>query len=246
MISIVSLIYRSRVYADAVWESIHENTPEIAAGEAEFFFVANDPTPELVEHLEHKNYRHVVQINKHYTEDELQLRGIGKPEYIHRVYRGWNRAIREARAWVCLVNSDNMFSPGWLTKLIPYMGEKMFVSSQLIERHHPRHGVFPGAIHGEFGAHPSTFDKDGFLKAVALETPYSIVTTGGAFMPSLFNREFAHEVGLYPEGNLCDSAGNITAYGDQDFVRRILACGGTHITVQNSIVYHFKEGEMEE
>jgi len=50
-ISISSLIFKSPVYADSVWESVHKFTPELHNGEAEFFFIANDPTYELIEHL---------------------------------------------------------------------------------------------------------------------------------------------------------------------------------------------------
>ena len=41
-ISISSLIFKSPVYADSVWESVHKFTPELHNGEAEFFFIAND------------------------------------------------------------------------------------------------------------------------------------------------------------------------------------------------------------
>ena len=46
-ISIISLIYRSTKYADAVYDSVLENTPKIKTGEARFFFVANGPEPHL-------------------------------------------------------------------------------------------------------------------------------------------------------------------------------------------------------
>ena len=50
-VSIISLIYQSSALADWVHDSVHKFTPMIDRGEAEFFFVANDPTPGLLAHL---------------------------------------------------------------------------------------------------------------------------------------------------------------------------------------------------
>ena len=54
-ISIVSLIYKSKKFADAVYESVHKYTPELANGNCEFFFIANDATPTLIKHLTNPN-----------------------------------------------------------------------------------------------------------------------------------------------------------------------------------------------
>lgn len=95
-VSIVSLIYQSARLADWVHESVHNFTPMIARGQAEFFFVANDPTHGLLAHLRKRGYQHIVNVNRRYSDDELFALGYGAPEYMSRVYRGYNEGIRAA------------------------------------------------------------------------------------------------------------------------------------------------------
>ncbi|MEM2899305.1 MAG: glycosyltransferase family A protein [Thermoplasmata archaeon] len=247
-VSIASLIYKSPVYADWVYNSIHEFTPMISRGDAEFFFVANDPTQEVIDHLNKKGYPHVVNINPKRSEDELFRMGYGKPEYIHRVYRGWNRAITEAKGEVVvLVNSDNFFSPDWLENLLKYLSKKTVICSKLVERKHPKYGmVFEGAWHGEFGAHPKLFKKDEFLDFCE-KVKLTGLEEGGAFMPCAFYKEKAIEVGLYPEGNIAGVDFNdVIEYGDAAFFKKLAKIGVKHYTALDSVVYHVKEGEMDE
>jgi len=44
----------------------------------------------IISHLEQKGYRHYVNYNGVLTAEQLFKMGYGEPEYIHRVYRGWN------------------------------------------------------------------------------------------------------------------------------------------------------------
>jgi hypothetical protein len=56
-------------------------------------------------------------------------------------------------------------------------------------------------------------------------------------------------VGCYPEGNLAGDAfsiAKIKEYGDQHLVNKMRAAGGEHVTANDSIVYHYREGEMKE
>lgn len=249
-ISIVSLIYRSTKFADAVYNSILENTEKIKTGEAKFFFVANDPEPHLLKHLEDNDYPFVLQENKKKTEKELFEEGIGTPEYINRVYKGWNKAILSADTEiVVLVNSDNMFSPNWLENLLKNLKEDTFVCSEIVERpNHPKMKPFPGCLVKDFGSHPSNFRKEDFLDFVEDQQEYKEDCTkdGGAYMPCAFYKNSAIAVGLYPEGNIHDgkSFHNIREYGDENFVRKLSQSGVRHITSLDSISYHFKEGEM--
>ena len=55
-VSIISLIYCSSKYADWIHDSVHRFTPMLATGEAEFFFIANDPTEDLLKHLREKKF----------------------------------------------------------------------------------------------------------------------------------------------------------------------------------------------
>lgn len=239
MISICSLIYRSTRYADAVWNSAHKHTEELRNGSARFFFVANDASQVVISHLSAMKYPFVDQRNEHLSERALRRAGYVPPEYIRRVYQGWNRAIQESNETMVLVNSDCMFSPGWLTALSSWFSPSKAISSKLIEREHPKHGRFLMALRGEFGAHPDHFDEAGFLISAERHRKHS-TSVGGAFMPVMLSRTKALEAGMYPEGN------TETEYGDRAFFARLARVGVSHLTANDSIVYHFKEGEMDE
>ncbi len=245
MISICSLIFRSTVYADSVYESLLENTPKLSTGEAEFFFIANDPTDELVQHLDRKKYRFYIHTNPKRTDEELFKMGYATPNYLHGVYRAWNTAIQLAGNIVVLVNSDMIFSPDWLENLLKWSGPDSFVCSQLVE--YPGvHPVFPGAYCKKLGTHPKNFQKEEFYKFVK-ENSYNAIKPLGAYMPCMFYKENAMKVGCYPEGNLHGGNFNtVRIYGDEEFVRKLCSIGVRHITSMDSIVYHFKEGEMRE
>ncbi len=247
-VSIASLIYKSKRYADWVHESIHEFTPQLKRGEAEFYFIANDPTEDLVQHLQSKGYKHYVNHNPAKTEDELFKMGYGSPAYMFRVYRGYNKAIENAAGnVVVLVNSDNYFSPDWLENLLKYLSLKTIVCSKLVECINPKYGhVFPSAYHCEFGSHPDNFDKETFLRFSELAKMTGL-QIGGAYMPCAFYKSLAVRVGLYPEGNVAGSSFlDVVATGDEMFFRKLRKVGVKHVTAMDSIVYHCKEGEMDE
>lgn len=246
-VSIISLIYQSAKLADWVYESVQKFTPMISRGEAEFFFVANDPTPGLLGHLEEKAYPHIVNWNQRYSDDELFGMGYGTPEYMSRVYRGYNEGIRAAQGdYVVLINSDNYFSPDWLENLLKYSDRGRIITSSLVERDHPRFPLFPSAIHGEFGSSAETFDESAFL-AFASKIRKTGLDTGGAYMPCLMHRDIAIEAGLYPSGNIAgDSFEAIVHYGDEALYDMLASLGVEHYTALDSIVYHLKEGERDD
>lgn len=246
-ISIASLIYKSPIMSDWVYESVHEFTPMIKSGEAEFFFVANDPTEKLLSHLKNKGYNYIEQNNPIYLDEELLKMGYAKPEYMHRVYKGYNRAILHSKgAIVVLVNSDNYFSPDWLENLLKYFDTQKIVCSQLVEPKHSKHAVFHSAVNGEFGNNPDNFNKDGFLD-FAMRKKRTGISLGGAYMPCMFHKDMGIYAGLYPEGNLAgNSFDNVTMTGDEAFFDRLSKNGILHITSLDSIVYHLKEGEKDD
>lgn len=246
-ISIASLIYRSKKYADWVYELVHEFTPHLRRNEAEFFFVANDPTEDVLAHLKKKGYKHYVNRNPKKTEEELFAMGYGRPEHIHRVYRGWNKAILSAAGEiVVLINSDHFLSPDWLENLLKYLSPTTIVCSKLVERRHPKYGIFHNAYHGEFGTCPDNFEKDAFLKFVEANKKTGL-EKGGAYMPCIFFKKAAIQVGLYPEGNMAGkSFEDVIGYGDRIFFEKLNRIGVQHMTALDSIVYHVKEGEMDE
>lgn len=254
MISIASLIYRSASYADALWQSLWQTTPHLQDGRARFFFVANDPTDELLRHLESRGYPFMVQRNPALPDPELHRLGFAPPAYLNRVYRGWNRAVMESDERMVLVSSDNVFGPGWLDELLAWESPQRVVAAQLIERRHPKYGVFPGAIVRDLGDHPDRFDMGGFLRCCdeALHVHGRTIRPGGAFTPVLASRGKFIEAGMFPEGNLARpgaesfAESKVLRYGDQDLFARLADIGVEHVTARAALVYHFKEGEQSE
>lgn len=249
MISISALIYKSTSFADLCYEKIMEHTPMIKEGKARFFFVANDATDKVKKHLIDKGYPHVIQDNPVHSDDTLFNMGIGAPEYINRVYRGWNRAILEGDEWVVLLNSDMFPSPGWLEGLLKDASEDKFLCAGMVERDHPRYRtVIPGAFHGECGHSVETYDEKKFLGIAAelKKTRGGTLHPGGAFMPCMFKREMALLAGLYPEGNVHRGRYTRIICGDLKFTQKLHDIGVKHYTTWDSAVYHFKEGEMDE
>ncbi len=246
-VSVISLIYQSPTLADWVYGSVQKFTPMIGRGEAEFLFVANDPTPTLLEHLVERGYPHIVNLNRRQSDEELFHLGYAAPEHMSRVYRGYNEGVKHARTdYVVLINSDNFVSPDWLENLMKYSDRSRVVSSMLVERNHPTFSVFPGALHGEFGGSAHAFDERGFL-AFAARVKKTGLEKGGAFMPTLFHRDVVIEAGLYPAGNVAGmSFDHVARFGDEAFFDVLETLGVSHFTALDSIVYHLKEGERAE
>jgi predicted esterase YcpF (UPF0227 family) len=124
------------------------------------------------------------------------------------------------------------------------------VCSHLVERIHERlQLVFPGCVHCEFGSSPKNFKKvefENFVNQFSKDHANQI-KSGGAYMPCAIKKEYLIKAGKYPEGNLAGSNfGEIIEYGDQRLTSRLKDMGVEHITALDSLVYHFKEGEMDE
>ncbi len=246
-ISIISLIYKSSKLAEAIYESLYKHTPKLKNGEAEFFFVANDPTEELVEFLDSKGYPYIINANDHLSDKELYKLGYGTPEYMRRVYQGYNQGILNAKGQkVVLINSDNFFSEDWLENLLKYSDYKKVVCSTLVEPGHDKFGVFPCAIHKNFGRTTEDYQEEEFMK-FASKISKTGYTSGGAYMPCLLYKDIAVLAGLYPEGNIAGKDfSQIKSYGDENFYEKLKGFGVDHITAKDSIVYHLKEGEKSE
>jgi hypothetical protein len=246
-VTIVCLIYKSKKLAKAIYDSLYKYTPKLRNGEAELLFVANDPTIELVKFLDSQGYPYIINANKHLSEKELFEIGCGKPEYMRRVYQGYNQGILHAKGQkVLLINSDNFFSEDWLENLLKYSDYKKVVCSTLVEPGHDKFGVYPCAVHKNFGRTIEEYKEKEFQKFVAKisKTGY---TSGGAYMPCLLYKDIAVMAGLYPQGNIAGKKfDDITCYGDEYFYQKLKSFGVEHITAKDSVVYHLKEGEKSE
>jgi len=246
-ISIVCLVYKSTQLAEALYESILAHTPLLQSGRAEFFFVANDPTEEVVEFLKAKKIPHYIKMNDHLAEEELFSKGFAAPEYMRRVYQGYNYGIQKANGQrVVLINSDNFFSQDWLENLLKYADYTKIVSSTLIEPGRENVGIFPFAIEKNFGRTLDDYDDSGF-QTFAGKISKTGYTSGGAYMPCVLYKDIAIMAGLYPEGNIAgDSFNEVARFGDEAFYDKLAQFGVEHITAKDSIVYHLKEGEKSE
>lgn len=247
-VTIISLIYQSPRYAIGFWKSIQESTPQLASGEATFYFVANNANQKtkraLIKHkIPYIDFERIVLSN----EQHFKL-GFAKPEYIGRVYSAYNFGIQECKTpKVVLLNSDMVLSPGWLTKLLATDHQTRIVSPILVERNHPRFGIFPGALEGNFGHSFESFDKKRWLNFLRLQQGKAdVMKPSGPFMPALFNTDWFSRISYYPEGNLrndFDSYENVSEYGDEYLFRIFQEAGIPHVSHSNVYCYHFKEGE---
>ena len=247
-ISIISLIFQSTEYAEFVYESVMKYTDEIDTGDAEFYFVANDATDEVLDFLKEKNYPHFINNNVRRSEDELYRMGFAYPEYITRVYQGYNFGIKQSNnPIITLINSDMSFSPDWLINLMKRLTLEVAVSPKIIQPNHSFKNPINGSLceHYEFGQTIKTFKEDAFLLK-AEELKDDSISTGNLFMPVMLYKENIEKVGYYPEGNLNFGAyRRILRTGDEDFFIKLNAIGVKHINSNDSIVYHFNEGEKD-
>ena len=69
-------------------------------------------------------------------------------------------------------------------------------------------------------------------------------------MPVVFEREEFARAGGYPEGNVYRDGvgtrnGSVVQSGDAFFFERLRSLGRPHVTIFDSLVYHFQEGEKD-
>jgi hypothetical protein len=243
--SIICLIYKSTAYAQYFYENLRRYTPEISV-DAEFFFVANDATPEVLDFLKSNNYPHLIATNKEYTVENLQSRGHSHPSYISRVYQGVNKGIRHAQSdEIVLFNSDNFVSPGWLPNLRKRLDKTCVVSPVLVQPHEQFQNPINKTLSrlANFGRGLREFREDDFV-AWAETTKEDSVSMGNPYMPVLMYRWQAELVGLYPEGNIADNDGKFWYAGDTYFYMKLNLLNIRHINSNDSIVYHLQEGEL--
>ena len=149
-IAVVSLIFKSIEYAEFVKRSFDKYTPE---KDTEFWFIANNATPEVLEHLKTKNYNYIVHMNPKYQ-------NVPYPENIGGIYTAWNRAKDIDCDILVLVNSDMQFSPNWLPNLLKDLNENRVKTSKLVES-----GKMPSGdlcISKNFGRTPDEYKETDF------------------------------------------------------------------------------------
>lgn len=238
-IAVRALVYKSTAYAAHIYEQVQRYCPG-----ADFQIIANDATPEVLNWLVKNDVPHLIQDNKSLSAEGLLDLGIGEPEYIRRVYQGWNRCIMSAREFdmVMLVNSDHCFSHGWLDPLIAMVHRGYMSSPRMYEHHSPLSEYLngTGTYVADYGSCPENYEEVKFLAFVkSLQLP--LVTLGGAYMPCLLRPEWIIDAGMFPEGNVIGKQRTLS--GDRVLYERMKQ---VHLTVHKSVCYHFHEGEMSE
>ena len=217
-------------------------------GEATFFFVANNANSKTLKALR-KNQIPFVEFNPPVlSEEEHFALGFSAPEYIGRVYAGYNFGIQKCTTQkVILINSDMILSPNWLSSLLLLDDGRNIISPTLVERYHPKFGVFPGAVERNLGSSFRNFKANEWMEFLNLQLDSTNQTSeGGSYMPALFRTEWFKDLGFYPEGNLRspgEKYEKVSIYGDEYLFSKFKQAGIGHVTDTNSFCYHFKEGE---
>lgn len=245
-VSVVCLIYSGIDWLEFQYAELLRLKKELGFGEVEILFVANDATPEVVQYLK-DNLIPFVEHRGKISKDEW---------YINSVYRAYNYGASMAKGkYVLFVNSDMAYAPGFLYQIVSRAAEKKYLVAKLIES--GRLKPAPIAIKKNFGKKISSFRRKKFYR-FAKTIASDLDQSGGLFMPCLLSRKVFLELGGYPEGNILKSSeegylnsgeykqavpGDKLVTGDQAFVNRFVFNGGTQITTNSAIVYHFQEGE---
>ena len=247
IVTIVCLIFKSISWLEFAYGEALRLQREFKRGEVNILFVANDASKEVLDFLAENRIPHVTG------------RGKLSPQewYINSVYRSYNEGVSASNTpWVYLINSDMAFAPGALSRAFATRSKTSLVATRLVER-----GILISGTHGierDFGSSPSSFRKKDFIE-FATKNQSPSTEPGGLFMPLLVNRASFLSEGGFPEGNLKPEStegyvlggnpqfaeqGEVSTPGDRAFFERLEKRGFSHITVFDSLAYHFQEGEL--
>lgn len=246
-VTIICLVYKSVEYAAFFIDHLEKVTPELQSGEAELLMVANDATDDVKAFIRRSGHPFLEVSNTRKTLAELNQHGYAWPEYISRVYRGYNSGIRHSDSReIVLMNSDNFPAMGWLYNLRKRLDRSRVVSPLLVQPHSP----FPNPINHslsmvhDFGGTLNEFRavKQDFINWAEKKSK-NAVCAGNPFMPVLAYKWQIELVGYFPEGNIAKADNEILLTGDTLFFKKLGLVDIHHISSCDSIVYHLHEGE---
>lgn len=217
MIEVVAMVYKGAAFSDFIMRQIWMMQNHRIVG--------NDPDKECLDVLINHDVENWSVYNDPNPHDH----------YLSRVYRCWNYCVESSKAeYVCLVNSDMAFSPGWLEALERRLDGKTLPTSRLVEPGFLRPGRH--AIEIDLGRDPTTFPWAGW-RSLASDLSEDRTEPGGLFMPCVLHRESFLRCGGYPEGNVNGVS------GDRILFDLMAEQGFEHVTCFDSLVYHMQEGE---
>ena len=238
-LDIIALVYKSKDYLKSIKFEIEQTLKNTKVNNWEIngIIIGNDPTTEIKDILTNPYF-------PEYVDTDIYEDHTPHDYYLNRIYRAWNYGVFRSHCdYVCLVNSDMIFSDNWLSNLINGFEREYRLCipcSRLVES-----GKMPSGKWGvskNFGRHPNNIDYNGFnqfAKSISINQN----SNGGLYMPCIFERDrFIRNCG-YPQGNILNSNGNIVKSGDAYFFENYKL---KHVTVMDSIVYHIQEGEMDD
>jgi hypothetical protein len=236
-IEVISLIFKSEDYLNLIHNEMKSKKSNVFGWDVKFRIVANDATEEIIEKLKSLDIPYSIYNDPNPND-----------YYLNRVYRCWNFAGKTSQYNnICFVNSDMVFSDGWLSNLLKHHDGKNIPCSRLVESGKLLSGQH--AISYNCGKTPNEIDYKKWHDVVDRLTNESI-QNGGLFMPCIFETKKFIEFGMYPEGNIYrDGVGTLNGFvqsGDDWFFKKLERdYGMKHITVFDSLVYHIQEGEKD-
>jgi|TARA_R110000765_G_scaffold271466_1_gene370161 hypothetical protein len=236
-IEIIALIFKSVDYLELIYNEITSDKCKVDGWEIGIRIVANDATEPVLTRLKELGIPYTI-----YNDP--------KPDdyYLNRVYRCWNHGGRTSEYEnICFVNSDMVFSDGWLKNLLKHHDGTNIPTSRLVES-----GKMPSGTHGvssDCGRGPKHINYD-VWKSVVAKLSVNETHEKGLYMPCVFNTSRFIESGMYPEGNIyTDGVGTLNGFvqsGDVWYFNKLVSVYGMrHITVFDSLVYHIQEGEKD-
>ena len=242
-IEVVSLIYKSTSYLKYIAKQLNSGLCKADGWDVGVRVVANDATNKVLEALKDIEIPYTVFDNPDKNE-----------HYMNRVYRCYNYCVTSSEYDnICLINSDNGFSEGWLQDLLKHHDGVNIPCSRLIESGKMLSGRY--GVTQNFGRTCDEFESrfDGWL-AWSHKFREDKVAPGGLYMPAVFDRQRFIDSGMYPEGNIYSDGkvgslvGGVIRTADEFFFNDVLIkrFGMKHITVFDSMVYHIQEGEKDE
>jgi hypothetical protein len=238
-IEVISLVYKSVKYLEHISRELEMMPGSVPGWDVKVRLVANDPTAKVRDALSRVDVPVYIYFDQ-------------QPEsyYLNRVYRCYNTAVALSRcSHVCLINSDMIFSKGWLSNLLKHHNGVNIPCSRLVES-----GKMPSGRYGlshNLGRVPWEVNRQAW-EQVVLNTSQNELFEGGLYMPCVLDRSRFLKAGSFPEGNIYDNGigtlGNFLRSGDEYFFNEVLGkkFGMRHVTVFDSLVYHIQEGEKDE
>jgi hypothetical protein len=237
-VEVIALIFKSLDYLDLIYQELKSDKCKAIGWDVSVRIVANDATPEVIDKLKTLDIPYTI-----YNDP------IPDDYYLNRVYRCWNFAGETSESDnICFVNSDMVFSDGWLDNLLKHHDGTNIPTSRLIES-----GKMLSGRHGvsrDCGRNPREINHILWNDTVN-ELKVDEIHNDGLYMPCVFERERFIKSGKYPEGNIYQNGvGKLSGFiksGDAYYFQDVLMnqFGMKHITVFDSLVYHIQEGEKD-